>query len=123
MSFQRQGILCVVSGPSGSGKTSLCRALSERGECVYSISCTTRRPREGEIDGEHYFFLSEEEFERRVAAGDFLEHARVHDRRYVLRRCLRERCSARMRQRPLLRRTRDLRPGRGLPGGNGTRGG
>lgn len=80
--YRRKGILCVVSGPSGSGKTSLCRSLSGRGECVYSVSCTTRKAREGEVDGTDYHFLSEEEFEEKEARGEFLEHARVHDRRY-----------------------------------------
>lgn len=75
-------MLLLVSGPSGSGKTSLCQALRDAGEVVYSISCTTRRIRDGEVDGEHYHFLSVEEFERRVAAGDFLEHALVHGNRY-----------------------------------------
>ncbi|MEM7144379.1 MAG: guanylate kinase [Verrucomicrobiota bacterium] len=78
----RLGVLLLVSGPSGSGKTSLCQALRDAGEVVYSISCTTRRRREGELDGEHYHFLSEEDFERRVSAGDFLEHAVVHGNRY-----------------------------------------
>ena len=78
----RTGILCVVSGPSGSGKTTLCRKMVGLGGCSYSISCTTRPPREGEIDGEHYHFLMPEEFERRVGQGDLLEHAEVHGRRY-----------------------------------------
>ncbi len=72
----------MVSGPSGSGKTSLCRALHEAGECVYSISCTTRGIREGERDGIDYHFMSPEEFRRREAAGDFLEHASVHGNSY-----------------------------------------
>ena len=79
----RLGILCVVSGPSGAGKTTLCRALSEVDDnVVYSVSCTTRKPREGEVDGTDYHFLSTEEFLERVDAGDFLEHAPVHDRHY-----------------------------------------
>jgi guanylate kinase len=80
---KRLGILCVVSGPSGAGKTTLCHALSEADpNVVYSVSCTTRRPRPGEVDGRDYLFLSPEEFMERVAAGDFLEHAPVHDRHY-----------------------------------------
>ena len=76
-------MLCVVSGPSGAGKTTLCHALSEADpNVVYSISCTTRKPRPGEVDGRDYHFLSREEFLERVAAGDFLEHAPVHDRHY-----------------------------------------
>jgi guanylate kinase len=79
----RLGILCVVSGPSGAGKTTLCRALSEADpNVVYSVSCTTRKPRPGEVDGKDYHFLSTEDFLARVGAGDFLEHAPVHDRHY-----------------------------------------
>lgn len=80
--FRRTGILFVVSGPSGSGKTTLCRRLAEAGEARYSISCTTRAPREGEADGRDYHFLTMEEFERRITAGEFLEHALVHGNRY-----------------------------------------
>lgn len=82
-STQRLGILCVVSGPSGAGKTTLCHALSASDPgVVYSVSCTTRRPRTGEIDGSDYHFLSTEDFLKRAAAGEFLEHAPVHDRHY-----------------------------------------
>lgn len=78
----RSGMLLVVSGPSGSGKTTLCRRLADAGEARYSISCTTRQPRPGEVDGRDYHFLSREEFERRLGEGDFLEHAEVHGNRY-----------------------------------------
>jgi guanylate kinase len=78
----RTGILLLVSGPSGSGKTTLCRRLAEEREARYSISCTTRAPRPGETDGRDYHFLTRNEFERRVAAGEFLEHAEVHGNRY-----------------------------------------
>jgi len=78
----RTGTLLVVSGPSGSGKTTLCKRLADEKEAHYSISCTTRNPRPGETDGEDYHFLSREEFERRLAAGEFLEHARVHGNFY-----------------------------------------
>ncbi len=81
--MQRRGILCVVSGPSGSGKTTVCRALSGSDPaCVYSISCTTRAPRTGEVDGIDYHFLSEDDFAERAVRGDFLEYARVHGRGY-----------------------------------------
>lgn len=79
---QRTGILLVVSGPSGSGKTTLCRQLAELGEVHYSISCTTRMPRPGEVDGRDYHFLTRETFAARLAAGDFLEHAEVHGNFY-----------------------------------------
>ena len=80
--FFRHGILFVVSAPSGAGKTTLCDALRQTPDFVYSVSCTTREPRSGEIRGEDYYFLTEEEFERRVRAGDFLEYASVHGARY-----------------------------------------
>lgn len=75
-------MLLVVSGPSGSGKTTLCRRLADSGEVRYSISCTTRSPRPGELNGRDYHFLDRTEFERRLAAGDFLEHAVVHGNLY-----------------------------------------
>jgi guanylate kinase len=78
----RFGMLLVVSGPSGSGKTTLCRRMADSGEVRYSISCTTRSPRPGELDGRDYHFLTRAEFERRFAAGDFLEHAEVHGNLY-----------------------------------------
>lgn len=55
---QPLGTLLVVSGPSGSGKTTLCRRATENGLCVYSISCTTRQPRPGEVNGVDYHFLT-----------------------------------------------------------------
>jgi guanylate kinase len=74
----RRGILFVVSAPSGAGKTTLVDALRQTSNLFYSVSCTTRSPRTGEIDGEDYRFLSEEHFRARIAAGDFLEYAQVH---------------------------------------------
>lgn len=79
---QPLGSLLVVSGPSGSGKTTLCRRATEDGLCVYSISCTTRQPRQGEADGVDYHFLTPEEFTDRVQKGHFLEHAEVHGNHY-----------------------------------------
>jgi len=78
----RSGILFVVSGPSGSGKTTLCHRLADEGEAAYSVSCTTRPPRPGEQDGRDYHFLAPADFQSRVAAGHFLEHAIVHDNHY-----------------------------------------
>ncbi len=78
----RDGILFLVSGPSGSGKSTLCRRLRAEGEAEFSVSCTTRTPREGEIDGKDYHFLTRDEFERRIADGEFLEHAEVHGNFY-----------------------------------------
>ena len=80
--FTRTGILFVVSAPSGAGKTTLCDALRQTPDFVYSVSCTTRPPRAGEIEGEDYHFLSEPDFLARVKAGEFLEHAKVHEHYY-----------------------------------------
>jgi guanylate kinase len=66
----------VVTGPSGVGKGTLIgRLLELRPDYRLSVSATTRAPREGEENGRDYHFLTEQEFERRLAAGDFLEHA------------------------------------------------
>ena len=73
----------VITGPSGVGKGTLIRTLLERvPELELSVSATTRRPRPGEAHGVDYHFLADEEFERRVAAGEFAEHARYSGRRY-----------------------------------------
>jgi guanylate kinase len=73
----------ILSAPSGSGKTTIARALlRERRDVGYSVSCTTRPPRTGEVDGRDYHFLSVEEFLRRRAAGAFAESAEVHGNLY-----------------------------------------
>src|SRR5438309_8082252 len=76
--FSRYGILFVISAPSGAGKTTLCDALRQTPDFVYSVSCTTRPARAGEIEGEDYQFVSEPDFLARVTAGEFLEPAKVH---------------------------------------------
>src|SRR5215510_14846269 len=78
MRFTRHGILFLISAPSGAGKTTVVQALRKSGKFFYSVSCTTRVPRAGEINGEHYRFLSAPDFDARIEAGDFLEHAKVH---------------------------------------------
>lgn len=76
-------LVVVLSSPSGGGKSSIAkRLLAERGDCGYSVSATTRAPRTGEVDGVAYHFLAAEEFERRVQAGEFLEHAVYNGHRY-----------------------------------------
>ena len=80
--FTRTGILFVISAPSGAGKTTLCDALRQTPDFVYSVSSTTRLPRAGEIEGDDYQFLSEKDFLSRVDTGDFLEYANVHARYY-----------------------------------------
>jgi guanylate kinase len=73
----------VITGPSGVGKGTLIRGLRERiPELELSVSATTRRPRPGEEDGVDYHFLTPEEFERRVVAGEFVEHATYSGNRY-----------------------------------------
>jgi len=77
------GLLFVVSGPSGAGKDTLVDALRARMERLrYSVSATTREPRPGEKEGEHYFFVSREEFERRRSVGGFLEWREYNDNLY-----------------------------------------
>ena len=72
---RERGILFVISGPSGVGKNSvLTQLLKEVPGLCYSVSATTRPPRTGEVDGVNYFFMSKEEFLRKVGTGDFLEH-------------------------------------------------
>lgn len=79
----RSGRLFVVSAPSGAGKTTLCRAaLGRLPDLVYSVSSTTRPPREGEVPGQDYFFVSEAQFRQGIAAGQWAEWARVHDHYY-----------------------------------------
>ena len=77
MKLNRRGLLVVLSGPSGVGKGTIRKALFEmpEQEFVYSVSMTTRPPREGEIDGVDYYFVSREEFERQIANGNMLEYA------------------------------------------------
>ncbi len=80
--MKRLGILFVISAPSGAGKSTIVSALRQTPDTIYSVSCTTRLPRPGEIDGQDYNFMETADFESRIAAGDFLEYARVHDRYY-----------------------------------------
>jgi guanylate kinase len=80
--FKRTGILFVVSAPSGTGKSTLCANVKQDEAFRYSVSCTTRAARPGEEDGVDYHFLGEADFDRRVAAGEFLEHADVHGAKY-----------------------------------------
>ena len=80
--FSRRGILFVVSAPSGAGKTTLVERIRKTPNLFYSVSCTTRAPRTGEIDGQDYQFLSDADFRKRVERGDFLEHAQVHGDHY-----------------------------------------
>ncbi|MCM8525628.1 MAG: guanylate kinase [Lentisphaeraceae bacterium] len=81
--FSSLGVALFVSGPSGAGKTTVCDQLLERKKDLhFSISCTTREPRKGEIDGEDYYFISVKEFKEKVENDEFLEYAEVHDNYY-----------------------------------------
>lgn len=76
-------LVVVLSSPSGGGKSTIARrVLAERSDTGYSVSATTRAPRGTEQDGREYHFLSADEFERRVQAGEFLEHASYNGNRY-----------------------------------------
>lgn len=77
MKLNDRGLLVVISGPSGVGKGTVRRALFEMPEqdFVYSVSMTTRPKRQGEVDGKDYYFVTKEEFERRIKEGKFLEYA------------------------------------------------
>ena len=75
--------LFVISGPSGAGKGTLVALLRERHPGLgLTVSATTREPREGEVDGKSYYFLSDDEFKRRVDADEFVEWAEVHGHAY-----------------------------------------
>lgn len=74
-----RSLLLIVSAPSGAGKSTLCdRLVAKNKNMRYSVSCTTRAPRDGEVDGKDYFFVDEPEFRARIEAGAFLEYAQVH---------------------------------------------
>ena len=78
-----KGFLLVISGPSGSGKGTVCKKLLERNKnLVFSVSATTRKPREGEIDGVNYFFVDDEKFDEMISNNEFLEYANVHGNKY-----------------------------------------
>ena len=70
----KKGLLIVISGPAGSGKGTVNAQLLASNEYEYSVSATTRAPREGEVDGKNYHFISTWEFERRIEAGEMLEY-------------------------------------------------
>jgi guanylate kinase len=80
---QPEGILLVISGPSGAGKGTICQGLlTERKDMAYSVSCTTRQPRKGEVDGVNYFFKTRDAFEDMIRNNGLLEHADVYGNYY-----------------------------------------
>jgi guanylate kinase len=83
VAIERRGLLLVLSSPSGAGKTTLAhRLIASDRNISMSVSVTTRKARPGEIDGQHYHFISEQEFSRRRDAGELLEWAPVFDHHY-----------------------------------------
>lgn len=80
---RKEGLVFIVSAPAGTGKTTLVqRLVNEFSSIIASISYTTRRPREGEVQGIHYHFISNEEFEAKIAAGEFLEYVQLYGTYY-----------------------------------------
>lgn len=81
--MSERGILIVLSAPSGCGKSTIVSGLlQKRDKLKFSVSATTRAPREGEVDGKDYFFVSHEKFAEMVEKGEFLEHAQYVENRY-----------------------------------------
>lgn len=83
MKEERKSMLIVISGPSGAGKGTICKMLLDGDDSMrFSVSATTRGPREGEVHGVHYYFLTEAEYDALLSQDAFLEHATVHAHRY-----------------------------------------
>lgn len=81
--MDRKGLLLVLSGPSGAGKGTICdKFMENNSEVLLSVSATTRKPREGEIPGESYHFITKEEFEEKLRNDGFLEHVHVFENYY-----------------------------------------
>ena len=78
--MKKKGMIIIVSAPSGAGKTSICDALiKEDKNIVYSVSTTTRQPREGEKNGVEYYFVDDKKFKEMVKKNVFVEWAKVHN--------------------------------------------
>ncbi|MBK5240726.1 guanylate kinase [Clostridium sp.] len=77
-----RGQLIVISGPSGAGKGTVCKAILEKNDFWISVSVTTRSPRNSEIEGINYYFLTKEKFQEKIATEDFLEYAEVYGNYY-----------------------------------------
>lgn len=73
--MNKRGLLFVISGPAGSGKSTIVGKLLETGEFAFSVSATTRSPREGEKDGVQYYFVTKDAFEEKIRRGEMLEYA------------------------------------------------
>lgn len=83
MVINKKGLLLVVSGPSGAGKGTICKVLMNRNnDLKLSVSATTRQPRNGEIEGENYYFLTHEKFNDMISKNEFLEYAQTYSNFY-----------------------------------------
>ena len=83
MAEQSKPVLLVLSGPSGAGKTTVAHRLLEANSNLQRmVTCTTRAPREGEVDGQDYHYVTEDDFLTQIRVGGFLEHAEVYGKRY-----------------------------------------
>ena len=71
----KKGLLVIISGPAGSGKGTIVKRVRELAPFDFSVSATTRKPRKGEEEGVHYYFVTKEDFEKKIADGEMLEHA------------------------------------------------
>lgn len=81
--LKRKGLLLVVSGPSGAGKGTICKELLQKNDQIkLSVSATTRKARNGEVDGVNYFFIEKEKFTDMIGKGEFLEYAQIYDNFY-----------------------------------------
>jgi len=82
--MEEKGLIFVITAPSGTGKTTIIKSILKKnaGKIGYSVSHTTRRPRQGEVNGEHYYFVDKTEFEKMIEAGEFIEWAVVYDQLY-----------------------------------------
>ncbi|MCY6356739.1 guanylate kinase [Clostridium sp. ZS2-4] len=79
---KNKGLLVVISGPSGAGKGTICKELIKKNCFWLSVSATTRNPREGEIEGKNYYFLTKDQFRNKIDEKDFLEYAEVYGNYY-----------------------------------------
>ena len=80
--YNRLGIVLVVSGPSGAGKSTICKKIINENNLHFSVSCTTRKPRRGEVNGVDYHFIAENQFRSKIDNNEFIEYANVHGNYY-----------------------------------------
>ena len=82
MSFNKDGVIIVLSSPSGAGKTTLVKKIAQVNNYNISISHTTRKPRTNEVNGKDYYFVSNKDFEKKIKNNEFLEYAKVFENYY-----------------------------------------